>query len=1624
MTDLLSDVDAPSDAELISRVRGGDVAAYGELFSRHKDAANRLAKQLVRGPDADDLVSEAFAKVLTVLQGGGGPDVAFRAYLLTAVRRLHVDKIRAGQRLQTTDDMTPFDPGVPFKDTAVAGFETGAAAQAFASLPERWQLVLWHLEVEGQKPADIAPLLGMSANSVSALAYRAREGLRQAFLTMHLSDISETDCRWVNEHLGAFVRKGLSKRDATKVQTHLDGCRRCTAMYLELADVNSNLAGIIGPLLLGAAAAGYLASAGAGIGAGGVVSIFSRTKDFVAANSGAVAAGAVATGVAAAAVAAVVVTQVGSGNSPDVVADPPASQTSGLPSGATPGTSSSTNPSSSASPSASAPTSTLSASTSPSATLSATSSPSPGLALLGVLPSGTTDSASALPTDTAPSDGSTGTPGGPATEEPTPPPTEPPPPPKPAANLDLDASAGSVTVHVTHVGLGDTVSVSMQSHQTTFANPPAECTRDADREVTCFPGGTGGGVEAAAGDADYTVTLPLAFPDSMVDDDLTISVQVNSGGSAGDANTTFRPARTPTFDFSMPALTRTAHFISETGDVDRYDYTGTTQLPSREQGLQFTLDGNAHFRTVDGDGCGVNPDGNVLTCPDAADGSDLTLPIAADSLTSPADVSFRVSPYVLRGGDPVTFNDPDDTNNDTVPPVTLRPGADLSLPGLHVFSANPDRNGLVQLQGDLAGVRPGMGGVTYDLQGGATFPASGNPGCSPSDDRARLVCDEAANGAVALTILATNPGAAGEATVGVSPNPPFESVGADQGTTLDLPGRPTHDFSLADLRLAANGHNLAGDTDVYRVTGTVGDLPAGVDTLDFAVKGATVAEGQADASCARVDDGTVRCMDLDTDPNPVLTLTSSSITTHTVAVALQPVDPFDDPDSSNNSGSISVSPGVNLTLANATDGPLRRGDDGSYHATVVLGGVRKGMPSVFLDLGPGASYAGKPAACTRVSDTRLRCDDPAGGKIPLTIDSDNPAQATALSVTAIPGGDFEQLSDGNVANLNLRASYDFSIGDLTRTAQSVSGDTDSYTLHTTIRRYPDGVGPLTYTVTGARFAEQQGDCTFVDGTHVTCGDGPVDLVVLSTSADAHDVTVSLQTPAGYDDPDASNDSSSVSVQPGVDLKLADLDPDNESPANDDRLHRVATRLDGTRPGLGSVTYTLTGDATFVGANVAGCTASGKTLTCTNPSDGPITFTVRADNVNAATNISIAVSAPDPFRELNAGDNSDSVRLLPRPTYNFAMGALDTSAHTIDGNTDHFTIGSTVDAVPTGVSGLDFTVTGGTFAANQDTGCTRTDATHVTCTDLASARRIGFRVDSASLTQHEVTIALVVPAGYDDTNADDNSRSINVSPGIDLAMGALTPASPKRAADGTYTVSSVLTGVRGGAVRFAVTGATVTDSSCTRTSASLVTCASPSEGQKVSFTLRPDDAGAPNPVTIEAQPTEPFTELDPADNDASTTLTPPDVVLTSVTPGADALGIVRVVGAGQRSPRRHLGRPLPDRRGRRRPRAHTGPLHPRRRRGRRRGPDRLLHQQLDRRQGPRRAVRHLHGDAERRRRHLPRRHAAVAPARPHQRRDDDGDPGRRRAGHRQRHTLVHPALAPAVGPAGRAVRGIG
>jgi RNA polymerase sigma factor (sigma-70 family) len=232
---------APTDAELIADVRAGGSDAYDVLYRRHADAARGLAWRLTgSGADADDLVADAFMTVLASLRRGRGPDVAFRAYLFTTLRNAHISRSRVTRRMLPVEDMTRLDPGEPWTDPVLAELELALASRAYARLPERWRLVLWHTAVGRETPAGIGARLGMTANGVAALAYRAREGLRQAYLQEHVGAAEHPDTAG---RLGAWARGRLPPAQRTAVDAHLDGCGGCRSLADELTAVNGQLRG-------------------------------------------------------------------------------------------------------------------------------------------------------------------------------------------------------------------------------------------------------------------------------------------------------------------------------------------------------------------------------------------------------------------------------------------------------------------------------------------------------------------------------------------------------------------------------------------------------------------------------------------------------------------------------------------------------------------------------------------------------------------------------------------------------------------------------------------------------------------------------------------------------------------------------------------------------------------------------------------------------------------------------------------------------------------------------------------------------------------------------------------------------------------------------------------------------------------------------------------------------------------------------------------------------------------------------------------------------------------------------------------------------------------------------------
>lgn len=269
-----SGADVMSDGHFIELVRSGDMSAFDHLYERHLSIASAVARRNVDNPsDAEDVVAEAFQAVLQNLVAGKGPNNFFRAYLLSTVTRLsHHRNRKAGSTLPSSDDAV-LDRPLSEPDAAVKAFESDAVARAFQALPERWQAVLWYLDVERMKPAAVAPILGLSPNAVSALALRAREGLRRQYLQAHVADEHDADCVMYASKLGHFIRGGLSRAASRKMRQHLAGCSKCTRALSELKDVQGSMRAVLLPLVTGVPLALW-AGKGAGLGVlGGLVPV-------------------------------------------------------------------------------------------------------------------------------------------------------------------------------------------------------------------------------------------------------------------------------------------------------------------------------------------------------------------------------------------------------------------------------------------------------------------------------------------------------------------------------------------------------------------------------------------------------------------------------------------------------------------------------------------------------------------------------------------------------------------------------------------------------------------------------------------------------------------------------------------------------------------------------------------------------------------------------------------------------------------------------------------------------------------------------------------------------------------------------------------------------------------------------------------------------------------------------------------------------------------------------------------------------------------------------------------------------------------------------------------------------
>ena len=232
--------DDPEDTELLDRVRVGDVEAYGSLYRRHAHAALRFARSWSHDcATAEDLRAEAFSRTLCALLNGRGPRGSLRPYLYTVIRNVSAEWSRRDRMTHLAGDLKELPVLDREGDTYLDSIEYSLAVGAFNSLPERWRTVLWHSLVDDQGRGRVAAQLGIAAPAAASLAYRAREGLRQAYLQQHISRVESDHCRRFAERLGAYTRNGLGSREDREVRDHLRGCGPCSALADMLRSINA-----------------------------------------------------------------------------------------------------------------------------------------------------------------------------------------------------------------------------------------------------------------------------------------------------------------------------------------------------------------------------------------------------------------------------------------------------------------------------------------------------------------------------------------------------------------------------------------------------------------------------------------------------------------------------------------------------------------------------------------------------------------------------------------------------------------------------------------------------------------------------------------------------------------------------------------------------------------------------------------------------------------------------------------------------------------------------------------------------------------------------------------------------------------------------------------------------------------------------------------------------------------------------------------------------------------------------------------------------------------------------------------------------------------------------------------
>ena len=166
-----------ADAEVVSRCRRGDEAAWPELVRAFAPYVHAIAVRAYRlsEQDAEDVFQEVFLRTWQNLRSLRSND-AVRPWIGQLTRRLCVDRLRSNARERCRDDLDR--ELATAADTLAQIDEALTVRQAIGQLTPVQQDIIERALVRGESHATIAAALGVAEGTVASRLSRARARLR------------------------------------------------------------------------------------------------------------------------------------------------------------------------------------------------------------------------------------------------------------------------------------------------------------------------------------------------------------------------------------------------------------------------------------------------------------------------------------------------------------------------------------------------------------------------------------------------------------------------------------------------------------------------------------------------------------------------------------------------------------------------------------------------------------------------------------------------------------------------------------------------------------------------------------------------------------------------------------------------------------------------------------------------------------------------------------------------------------------------------------------------------------------------------------------------------------------------------------------------------------------------------------------------------------------------------------------------------------------------------------------------------------------------------------------------------------------------------------------------------